>query len=81
MITIYDKILFIYIMCEIITIISKCGFQIDVSDLAWSPDGSMLATGSFDSTIIIWETETFGITINHHLIHSIRKNSYYNFTY
>ena len=36
------------------------GHKTDVCDLAWSPDNTLLASASFDSSIIIWGTDKFG---------------------
>jgi hypothetical protein len=33
-----------------------------VSSVAFSPDGAVLATGSFDGTIYLWDTETFDLS-------------------
>jgi protein HIRA/HIR1 len=35
------------------------GHGSDVSDLAWSPDNSYLASCAFDGKIIIWDGATF----------------------
>ena len=31
----------------------------DILDLAWSPDDSLLASGSIDNSIIIWDAKNF----------------------
>eukprot|EP00002_Diphylleia_rotans_P040338 TRINITY_DN9534_c0_g2_i3.p1 TRINITY_DN9534_c0_g2~~TRINITY_DN9534_c0_g2_i3.p1 ORF type:complete len:971 (+),score=166.75 TRINITY_DN9534_c0_g2_i3:387-2915(+) len=33
--------------------------ELDVVDLAWSPDGRFLCSGSLDNTITVWETSKF----------------------
>ena len=32
---------------------------LDILDIAWSPDDSLLATGSIDNSIIIWDAKNF----------------------
>lgn len=40
-------------------IITFWGHPTDVQDLAFSPDGSLLASGSFDGTILIWDMKPY----------------------
>ena len=35
------------------------GHVTDVQDLAFSPDGSLLASGSYDGTILLWDMKPF----------------------
>lgn len=35
--------------------------KIDVTDVAWSPDNTYLASAGLDSKIIIWDGRTFGM--------------------
>lgn len=35
------------------------GHQGDIIDLAWSPDDLMLATGSVDNTVVVWNAQKF----------------------
>ena len=35
------------------------GHPTDVQDLAFSPDGALLASGSFDGTILLWDVTTY----------------------
>jgi WD40 repeat protein len=39
-------------------LVSLSGHSDRVSDVAWSPDGKRLATGSEDNTAKVWDTET-----------------------
>jgi len=46
---------------------NKCFYDnLDILDIAWSPDDSWIATGSVDNTIIIWDTKKFPET--HYII-------------
>ncbi|MCG9127038.1 hypothetical protein JT359_05485 [Candidatus Poribacteria bacterium] len=35
------------------------GHTTDVQDLAFSPDATLLASGSFDGTILLWDTTPY----------------------
>lgn len=36
----------------------------DVADIAWSPDDSMIASVGLDSTVFIWDGDSFGVSSN-----------------
>ncbi|PKS10407.1 hypothetical protein jhhlp_002158 [Lomentospora prolificans] len=38
----------------------------DITALAWSPNGAMLATAGNDGKVLIWETKTQGVIDRHH---------------
>lgn len=37
---------------------SFCGHPTDIEDLAFSPDGGLLASGSYDGTILLWDVKS-----------------------
>src|SRR5438105_1488102 len=39
-----------------------------ITSLEWSPDGLLLATGSYDGSVLIWERD--GWRVKHRLFHS-----------
>ena len=47
-------------------IVTFWGHPTDVQDLAFSPDGTLLASGSFDGTILLWDMKPYLSSIDPH---------------
>ena len=50
-------------MCIRDSIKTLKGHEDDIETLAFSPDGSRLVTGSYDSTAIVWNMETLTLPV------------------